>query len=514
MKHWITAVPLALAMMAFSSLAVAGEGAPASPLATHSIDFDLDFQGSGMRYLDPPSTSGYSNVEGGRRVFPWTEMISNPFPIPVFKGYYVVGAQNHTDGRQRAWITRVNASGVTDTSFGTNGYMFRNAQDNVVDAWVDGDKAYVVSNIWGGTSAPPAIRVDCVDLVAQDSLNCFGILGGTLPFGASDAGPRTAAYAQRLAKQGGYLYVAARIQHNTLGKEIAVAKISAANGALDSSFGSGGYVYLRPSWAKTGSDAEVVVNDLLVDNLDGPRVIIAGHAKGSTTDGDTDGYLLGLSSNTGVIIPEWDRRIYFESDNGGAGFKDDSVTALTKLRGNKLGYAGWSATNDAQYRPMIMGRFNSNGSFDTTFCPGLIPPGTNANACDVEVGVSEFYKPDSQPVALVQREDNDNLIVALRSMNYGSVGPGNVTTRVMQYGPNGNILYFDRLVDYAAAAGEPRWSRPFGMWVSKFGGGGKEAIAVVGTRYWNSTDYDATVTRLLLTDDEDGPAIFSDGFED
>ncbi len=515
MKHWVTAVPLVLALMAFSSLALAAEGSPASPLATHSIDFDPGFFDAGLRSLDPSAASGYNDVEGGRRVFPWMEMASNPVPIPVFKGYYVVGAQNHTDGRQRAWITRIDVGGITDMSFGIDGYLFRNAQDSVVDAWVDGDKAYILSNIWGNTAAPPAIRVDCVDLVAQDSASCFGILGGTLPFGASGAGPRTAAYAQRLVKKGGYLYVAARIKHNTLGEEVAVAKISAASGALDSSFGSGGYVYLRPSWASTGSNAEVVVNDMLVDNLDGPRVIIAGHARSSGTAGDTDGYLAGLSSSTGEILSQWDKQVFFESDNYGNGYEDDSVTALTKLRGNKLAYAGWTVGYyELARRPMIMGRFNSDGSFDTTFCPGMIPPGTNLNACNVEVGIGASYNPDSQPVALAQREDNDNLIVALRSVNFASDDPSHATTRVMQYGPNGDILYADRLVEYGGAPGEPRWSRPFGMWLSTLGGGGKEAITVVGTRRWNSTDYDATVTRLLLTDGEDGPAIFSDGFED
>ncbi len=512
MKQWFMA---ALAACATSVLLL-----PTLADAAGGIELDPGFGGNmgrGMRFIDPPGGgSGFNDIEDGYRVFVWTEATPPPPPplppvtLRIPQGYYIVGTQFHSDGEQRAWIARYRFDGTLDSSFGTSGYLFRDKVAKIDDAWVDGDRAYLLSDVRGSSGLPDMTRVDCVDLVTQSSLSCFPGFGGVLAWGTSTTGPRTGAYGQRLAKEGSYLYVAARTRHDTLGEEVAVAKITADTGSLVAGFGTGGYAYTRPTWALTGSNAGIAVNDLLLGTLDGPRLILAGHAKVNYTPWDTDGYIIGLSANTGVLIPEWSRRIYFESDNPGE-YKNDSVTAVARLRGGKLAYAGWSASDDAQYRPMIMGRFNADGSYDTTFCPGMVPPGVNQYACNVEAGVDEFYWPDSQPVALAQRRDNDNLIVALRSMNSGSAGPDHVVTRVMQYSPNGDQLLVDRMIDYPGASLEAHWSRPFGMLLNASLNAARETIAVVGTRRYNSTDFDGTLTHLLLVD---GPEIFSDGFED
>jgi len=479
-------------------LNLAPDGAP----VPSDLTLDTGFDFGGMRTLWAPAQAGWSDTEDGVRVFPWDGMNTH-------KGYFVVGKQKNAAGNAwRAWITRVDLGGVIDTTFGTDGWIYGDAQDDIVDAVIARPRAYILGNMSSGA----ATRVTCIDMSTPTGNSCFTGFAGVLTWGISASGPRTAAYGQRLIYDARYgLFVAARIVSTTRGQEVGVARISAGNGALIPQFNGDGYYFGLAAWAPA-TGAEVTVNALATTphNYAGtPRLYVAGQMKRDAA-GDHDGFIAGLDPTTGVVSADWDwRAFYYENDN--TGYRKDAITALAPLRNGKVAFAGWSETDDAGLRPMIMGRVNSDGGFDANFCKGN--PNRSSFGCMVEHNIDEFYKPDSQPVALAERAQNRDLVVAMRSKNNGSMPPTNVITRVEQYSADGNRVHAALDLDYAGSAGVTHWSRPFGLWMGHTGdwnggdGNGEEVLAVVGTRLYSGTDFDATLSHIKATD-----SIFADTF--
>lgn len=503
--------------------------APDGSVAPSDLTLDDAFNATGFKSYWPPAGTGWSATEDGLRVFPWVGTTTLPGSPPItftaHKGYYIVGKQKSSGGGNwRGWVARINLVGALDTTFGVDGWMFGNSQDDIVDGVVVGDKAYLLSNIWATTSAPPATRVACIDLASPDGSSCFPALAGVQTWGASAAGPRTAAYGQRLVHDARYgLFVAARLINTTRGQEVGIARVNADTGALVSEFRDGGYNIGLPSWAGPNGQVEVRVNDMAVTPAGypgGTRLYIAGQIKRSAVD--HDGFILGLAPVSGVTASDWnwnDKAVHHEHDN--AGVKQDSVTALAIQRNGMVAFAGWSETDNADVRPMIMGRFKANGSIDPAFCEGNENLGTTSCLVDppYSSGSPFFisYKPHSEPVALAERRQNRDLVVVQRFQNNGGspvvADDRRVRTLVQQFSASGNRPHAGRTIDIAGA-GSTLWSRPFGFWMggtglwsSAEGGLGDELIAIAGTRQWSGNDYDATLSHIEATD-----SVFADAF--
>lgn len=502
--------------------------APDGTLVPSDLTLDTGFNGSGRLSIHPPP-SDWSTTDDGLRVFPWSAPVTLPTTPPVtvtmHQGYYVVGKQKNAAGDAwRGWIARVDLGGDLDTGFGTGGWMYTAGQDDIVDAVVVGGKAYVLGNIWGST-ATPITRVACLDLATPTGSSCFAGFGGVLSWGVAAAGPRTAAYGQRLAYDSRYgLFVAARVMSATRGQEVGIARIRADDGSLVAEFKDGGYNIGLPSWAPAAG-AEVAVNALVVTpagNPGGTRVYVAGQMK--RTAADYDGYVLGLAPTNGILTAGWnwnDHAYHYELDDGGVAGKD-AITALAVLRNGKVAFAGWSETDAAGVRPMIMGRIHDDGSYDAGFCAGNANRGSLACAVDppYSTGSPLFvdYKPFSWPVALAERRQSRDLVVAQRFQdNGGSLAfpdDHRVRTLVQQFGASGNRIHASRTIDISGF-GDNRWSRPFGLWMGGTGlwnasgntGSGEEMIAVVGTRLYSGADFDATITHVRATD-----SLFADAF--
>lgn len=502
--------------------------APDGSVTPSDLTLDTAFDGNGMTSIWPPAASGWSTTEDALRTFPWVGTITMPGPPPIsypgHKGYYVVGKQKNTAGDAwRGWIARVNLAGVLDTTFGTDGFIYTGAQDDIVDAAVVGDKAYFLNNIFSGTAAPPVTRVACRDLTTATGADCFPALAGVQTWGATAAGPRTAAYGQRLIHDSRYgLFVAARVMNNTRGQELGIARISADDGSLVTEFRDGGYNIGLPAWGEAGGHAEISINDLAITPAATPgaiRLYAAGQLTRTATD--HDGFIIGMSPVNGETASGWGwNDYYYEGDN--ASSKKDSITALTVLRNGKVAFAGWSESDSANVRPMMMGRINIDGSFDTSFCAGN--PNGGARACLVDPPYSTGgpwfydYEPFSWPVALAERRQNRDLVVAQRFQNSGGTptepDDNHVRTLVQQFSANGNRLHAARTID-VAGSGSNLWSRPFGLWMGGTGpwsstegsGLGEEVVALVGTRLWSGNDFDATLSHLKATD-----SIFADAF--
>lgn len=503
--------------------------APDGSVAPHDLSLDTDFDPTGSKSYWPPATTGWSATEDSLRVFPWVGTITFPGSPPIsytgHKGYYVVGKQKSSDGTQwRGWIARVNLAGSLDSTFGTNGWIYTIGQDDIVDAAIVGAKAYLLTNIWSTTAAPPATRIGCIDLATPTGSDCFPALAGVQTWGASAAGPRTAAYGQRLVHDSRYgLFVAARIINSDRGQEVGIARVNADTGALVTEFRDGGYNIGLPTWAGPTGQVTVQVNDMVVTPADypgGTRLYVAGQARRS--DADWDGFILGLGPTNGTTSSGWNwntKTLHYEHDN--TDYKQDNVTALAVLRNGGIVFAGWSETDDAAVRPMIMGSFKADGGPDTSFCNGNANLGLTACLVDppYSTGLPLLidYKPFSWPVALAERRQNRDLVVAQRFQNNGGSlafpDDHRVRTQVQQLSANGNRIHASRTIDIPGS-GSTLWSRPFGMWMggtglwsSTEGGLGEELIAIVGTRQWSANDYDATLSQLRATD-----SIFADAF--
>lgn len=493
---------------------------------------DTAFSGDGLRGMWPPSDATWSPTDDGVQIFPWTAQVQYPGPPPVtftkHAGYYVVGKQKNVAGdNYRAWIARYSLDGSQDTSFGTNGWIFSDAVDNVIDARIVGDKAYILANVHPFSVI--TTEVLCQDMSTLTGSECAGYTALWLGWTIGSTTHRTAAYGQKLAHDSRFgLYVAARIINTDRGQEVGIARLDAETGALVTGFGSGGYNIGLPSWAGE-PNAEVSVNALLVTPTGysgGTRLYVAGQMRRTATD--HEGFILGLGPSNGATQTGWnwnDRSIYYENDN--AGFKKDAVTALAIQRNGKIVYAGWSETDDPKVQPMIMGRLNSDGSRDSSFCAGNANSSISGSACLVDPPRSNTfvtYKPDSVPVAIAERRQNRDLVVVQRFQDNGSSilipPPGSpaydrVRALVQQFSANGNVMHARLAVDVPGYSAADYWSRPFAAWMGGTGlwnlgentGVGEEVVAIVGTRLWAGSDYDATVIHLKSND-----SIFADPF--
>lgn len=490
------------------------------------LEFDTNFSNTGMRSIEPDSPAGWSSIEGGIRVFPWTgtTTIGNPpITIPVDLGYYVaVRQKNAANALERVMVTRLKVDGSGDPGFGTSGWLQADYSSTSIADVAMGryDELYILH---AGEK-----RVGCYRLEPGAGTFCHDpISGGKLSYPLT--APRTAATPTRLLYDSRYgLFVAAKIANADRGTELAITLMTPAGesgwsgGYPVTTFGANGHVIGLPPWAgATGVTASI--NDMALTPVNasgGQRLYVGGQALLSGTD--SDGFILGLNPTSGATISGWNwKDLWYESDN--AGYRADAVTALAVL-GNgsgysgKLVYAGWSQTDNAETNPMFMGRRNNDGTVDASFCAG------NANlsgsgVCLVDPPRSllsiPVYMPSAIPVAIVERPNRD-LAVAQRFQQNGLPLIGqpdkHVHTRVQQFGQDGNRMYTQLKIDYAALDSDTTtwWSRPYDMGVGGVLGGHK--LVLIGTRMYTGTDYDATVS-VLKGAIEDHVCLFSDGME-
>lgn len=486
-------------------------------LAAPGLEFDTSFNSTGMKAFEPASPSGWSSIEDGVRVFPWTGSVTLPNPpiaIPVDLGYYVAVRQKNTsETQERLLMTRLNLNGSIDTSFGAGGWWLISTDTLVIRdvAMDDEGRVYVLR------SEPGFVVVNCFSTTLSD---CFDT-----KYPGSPPGAHSQSLATRLIWNKEYgLYVfgsSLKLGRGTMPWVGRMADAKTRDGALKgnlvTSFGDSGWVFGAPGWsASTGLNA--AINAVAIRSTGGlstQRLYIGGQA--NRLSGDIDGFIHALNPKTGQAITGWDwKSIFYEGDN--TGNKNDAVTALTILSGGgsapKLVYAGWSETDNTQAQPMIMGRFTSDGVWDTSFCAGNV--NYSARACVVDPPWSVlgfFHTPSSVPVAIVERPNGDLAVAQRFQQNGGFVTntDHHVRTLVQQFSQDGNRLYSALSVDYPGSSTNSAnwWSRPFDMVKA---GVVSNGLVLIGTRNWSSTDFDPTVT-VLKGGEDPHVCLFSDGLE-
>ena len=459
------------------------------------LALDLGFLNTGMFafYPSTPPTNGTA-IEDGLRVFQWR--VCNP--LCSHRGYYVVGRVKNTNGTWQSSITRRKADGTIDLTFGTVGWMYPSSSvTNVADAALGADKMYILSTIdLGGI---PVMRATCTNLSTGTS--CFSGFGGVISFGATTTGAIRSAYARRIVYDNRYgLFIAGRVETVARGWEMAVARLDADTGSLVTEFRGDGTNIGLPNWAaQTSSDIDVFDMTVVPGTTPGgERLYIAGTVK--RFESDYDGFVLGLNPNNGYTAPGWSwEGFYYESDN--TGNKEDAVTAITVQRNGRLAMAGWSETDTVNERSMILGRFNADGSRDYSFCGG-------SGFCKRNDPWPDVVDLDI-PAAIAERYGNRDLVVALMHRRPAASDP-RPRQLVVQYSSSGNQKHAQRTLDFSAQTGVTAWSRPYGMVICNTGlvsDSTTEVVTVVGTRKYNASDYDGTLTQLMAND-----SIFAEQF--
>lgn len=477
---------------------------PTSPdgnVTPSDLTLDDSFNSTGMLSYWPPSTpTGGTGTEGSLRVFPWTVCTNIPIIHCDHRGYYAVGRVKNTDGTWHSSITRRNADGTVDSTFGTAGWMYpATVETEVVDAAMGSGKMYIVStHDFGGT---PMMRVTCTDLATGSS--CFsGLFAGLVSFGAGPSNAVRSAYARRITYDSRYgLHIAGRVWTVARGWEIAIARLDQNTGALITAFHGGGTNTGLPGWAaQTSSDIDVFDMAVVpVGTPGGERLYVAGIIKRG--DGiDFDGFVLGLNPTDGYTSAGWSwNDYYYEDDN--VGNKKDAVTAITVQRNGRLAMAGWSETDTVGEHSMFLARSKADGTDDYSFCSGAAMCKRN----DPWTGVVD----GDLPTAIAERQGNRDLVIALKHRRPAASDP-RPRQVLVQYSSSGNVKHAGRTLDFPAANGVTAWSRPWGMWVVNIASlfsPVNEVVVVAGTRFWFDTDYDGTLSQMKAND-----SIYADQF--
>lgn len=486
--------------------------APNGSVLQSDLNFNPAFGGGGMATFSPDTTNDYE--QGGLRVFPFKTLAytGGPFPLILVeeRGYFVAGRRKHYDtGLYDAIVGKIKMDGTPDTAFGANGWMaittppITSINDIAFDE-ATGNMYFVGSWAPGGNAEDFAVR--CRNINTGNP--CSGV--GSLSSIAFDLGGSNRDVAQRVVFEPGigstppYLYVGG-FADTANGWRIAIVKLNATTGARVIAFGPDGKrSYLPPAGIQSGSDANVFSMALAQASAPGgTRLYVAGNVKISADGLNYDGYVLALNPTSGDGLSAFGiwQYIAYELDN--PGYRKDAVTAITVQRNGKLAVAGWSETLTATEQHTILGRLNTNGTKDLGFCDNL---GVCLRGADLA--------PVDEPTAILERPDNGDLVVALKH-NLAS-GDQHPAQFVWQFGSTGNVVHAQQSMDFAAANGQSRWSRPAGIALDTTPTvldppNAKRHLVVAGTRKWADTgalrNFDLTLTHLLEND-----SLFADRF--
>lgn len=472
---------------------------PEVALAPNDLTLDpafTSFGGPGMSVFWPGGEG--TSIEYGLRVFPSFTCSDGPIPFCTLTGYYVAGRRKLASGDWLGIVVRRTISGDLDDTFGGGGWISHANFAEVNDFAMLNDRVY-----FAGTrmvAGKETFAVACMEL--NTAADCPGFVSPNESFATHGATGN--AIAKRIVANTANGLLVAGYVSTARGREIAVARFDATTGALIGQFNGDGLMTSLPSWVANIGGNDVDIYDMALapaSAAGGARVYIAGTVKRTATD--YDGFILALHPGTGSGISGWSPMpaIYVEDDN--TGNKKDAITAIAVQRNGQLAMTGWSETDTPNERRLILSRLNIDGTDDHGFCDGAVTCVRN----DSGVGVVD----DDWPVAIAERAGNRDLVVAL-THNGSNANDPHPRQSVWQFGSSGNVKHASQVMDYADSQGgtaQQRWSSSGGMWIGNagLGGTGSEVIAIAGTRKWDDTDYDMTLSHLIAND-----SIYADQF--
>ncbi len=476
----------------------------ASSAASAATDLDLDagFGANGSIFVD--FSDGQGSYDVGMRSFKECNKAQGVCAFPLAYHHYVAGIHNH-GSTQDAAITLISDAGVPIASFGTAGKLTVPTSMSAINdvAFDPGtDRLYFVGaqRLFSTTSLE--FGVFCLDLPARAPCGNFGNVGNGTQLVVFDLGGSNEDVATRvLFDPQGYLYVAGYADA-TNGSQVAVTKLSAANGAPIAQFAGSGHAGFVLGNRPTGQAVSVSGMALMPASFQGialDKLYVVGSYK--TSFDDNDGYVLALDAENGTYVNA--RTIAYESDNPFLNpHGNDSVTAITVLANGKLAVAGYSDTTTLNQPALLMARMQANSSLalDTGFC--------GSGICVEQVGDGTLGWRNTYPIAIAERPNTRDLVVGMQAtvaqIDFVTSQIYHVQKQVVQqYAANGGTLHAEAQIQFPAADATTLVVRSSGMNVSN------SSVELVGWRAFTSSpsNLDFTMSRMLAND-----TIFADQF--
>ncbi|HEY9692375.1 MAG TPA: DUF4347 domain-containing protein [Oculatellaceae cyanobacterium] len=379
----------------------------------------------------------------------------------------VSSSYNSATSTNDIFLTRINSNGTSDTSFGNYGQVITNLGgfENKVNVAVQADGKIVVA-AWSDSGSQPQIGV--VRYNSNGTLdNTFGGGDGIVltPLLSSNASSSTNNLS--LAIDGSGRIVVATNTYNNTNDNIIVVRYN-SDGNLDTSFDSDGITnndlgnnsYDRATSLALQSDGNIVVVGSIYQNLNEDIAIVrylggvssgSGQLDASFGGGDgkvttdfgfyerveklavqSDGKLVVLAStSSGNNLIRYNLDGTIDTSFGGNGsiayIGSNSIASGVAVQSDgKILFLGSNNTGGNQ--DIVLERYNSNGSIDTTF-------GNNGKLLS-DLGGSEYAKSlivQTDGKILVAGESSGQVIIA-RYLSSGAIdasfgfGTGKVTT--------------------------------------------------------------------------------------
>ncbi|HEY6940124.1 hypothetical protein [Dokdonella sp.] len=433
-------------------------------------------------------SNGYTVVNYNDDAGTWDEAVRL---IPADGGAtWMVGFHRTDATGDRVAISRLDANGSLDASYGTGGRQLADTAINLVHDAILVDGRFYLTGIHYLDGGFGDVAVACV---MPDGTPCagFGDSGSVeLPLNA----PGFNSDAARILHRDGALYVVGNTDPGGAdghSSAIVVAKLDAATGALDAGFGDGGgplagSVVLNPDLVTDGYDFAYAAAFAASGDL-----LVAGSAQ---DERGTQAYVLALDPATGAIDSAFgDGGYAYVALQAGVTRDELGVRALQVLGDGRIIAAG-NANHDDEFSNTITGVLLVSLQPDGTRTPGFGVDGVS----HADIGIN------LQTTDLVVRSNGD-LVVSTPS-NGITPDPYNPDTlqSIVQFDAAGNGPTATVSIEYPSLVTPQGW--PTTMLVDE-----ADRVLVAGFRLWDFNfpipDSDHVVTRLVRD------VIFVDGFD-
>ena len=478
-------------VIAASAAAGAAPSSPASAPTPHgvvgtSIGTDL--------LMDPSfGDQGYTVVNYNDDYGTWDESVR--IRAADEGGFWLIGFHRPDSGSDRVAISKLDADGRVDAAFGDGGKIAVDTGLTWVRDAVVADGHFYIGGVYLLTSSGPSVMaVACLNL---DGSYCagFGDAQGTVTIAAN--APGYSSEALRLLHRDGAVYAVGTTDpgggdtgHSSA---IVVAKLDAASGALDETFGGGtgplpGTAVFHPELYPNGADYAYAA--AFAGN---GELLIGGSAQTDATQGSS-AYVLALDAATGAPDTAFGTEgyAYFSLDIG-VHYDQLVVRALKVLDDGRIIVAG-DANHDDEF---------FNVSTDTLLA-SLEPDGSPTMSFGVDGMTHVAIGMNTTTTDMAVRPNGD--IVVSTPSNGLLPDPYNPDTlqSVVQFDSAGNGPTATVSFEYPSAVTPQGW--PMSLLVDA-----EDRILVAGFRLWDYNfpipDSDHSVTRLQRD------TIFADAFD-
>jgi uncharacterized delta-60 repeat protein len=408
-------------------------------------------------------------------------------------GFWLVGFHRTDADADRVAISKLDADGGIDASYGVGGKLLAPTGVSLVYDTILADGRFYIAGIhYLDTPGLGIFGVACVEL---DGTPCLGFGdGGTVTIAVNEPGFNSGA--ARVLYRDGMVYAIGNTDpggSSGHSSAIAIAKLDATTGTLDATFGDGsgplpGTAIFNPDHHPDGND--FAYSAAFASN---GKVLVGGSAQNNDNQG-SDGYVLAFDPATGALDPAFGAGGYawFSFDTG-VHFDQVSVRAFHVRDDGRIIVAG-NANHDDEF-------FNT---LTNILLASLEPNGTPTADFGVN-GVSSINVGLNTETLDMAVRPNGDLVVSMAS---NGILPNPYTSDMLQsiaqFDASGNGPTATVSIEYPSTV--TPGGRPNSLLVDSH-----DRILVAGFRLWDFEfpvpDSDHTVTRLM----RDG--IFASGFE-